>query len=179
MAQVRSLLRGIAVATDAGPAAVLAGVDRAMVTLDVGTTATAVVARLEQTEQEARRGVRRLVWSNAGHPPPVLVTPRGEVSFLQAAAAELLLGVLPEVPRGESVAELEAGSTVLFHTDGLVERRGEALDDGLARLARCLGELAPRELTLDALCDAVLQEMLPERPEDDVALLAVRLHPQD
>ncbi|WP_432561414.1 SpoIIE family protein phosphatase [Kineococcus sp. SYSU DK003] len=179
MAQVRSLLRGIAVAGDAGPAAVLAGVDRAMVTLDVGTTATAVVARLEQTEQEAQRGVRRLVWSNAGHPPPVLVSPRGEVSLLQARATELLLGVVPEVPRSESVAVLEAGSTVLFHTDGLVERRGEALDDGLARLTRCLGRLAPQDLALDALCDAVLQQMLPERPEDDVALLAVRLHPQD
>ncbi|WP_432542889.1 PP2C family protein-serine/threonine phosphatase [Kineococcus sp. SYSU DK002] len=156
----------------------MTGVDRAMVTLDVGTTATAVVARLEQTEQEARRGVRRLVWSNAGHPPPVLLTPRGEVSALQGRSAELLLGVLPDVPRGESVAELEAGSTVLLHTDGLVERRGEALEDGFARLARCLEELAPRDLPLDALCDAVLDRMLPQRPEDDVALLAVRLHPQ-
>nr|WP_179756752.1 SpoIIE family protein phosphatase [Kineococcus aurantiacus] len=178
MAQVRSLLRGIAVASDAGPAAVLAGVDRAMVTLDVGTTATAVVARVEQTEQEARRGVRRLVWSNAGHPPPVLLTPRAQVSLLEAPAAELLLGVLPDVPRGESVTELESGSTVVLYTDGLVERRGEPLDDGLARLRGALEELAPQDLPLDALCDAVLQRMLPERPEDDVALLVVRLHPQ-
>ncbi|MEZ0164022.1 SpoIIE family protein phosphatase [Kineococcus sp. LSe6-4] len=178
MAQVRSLLRGIAVATDAGPAAVLTGVDRAMVTLGVGTTATAVVARLEQTPQEARRGVRRLVWSNAGHPPPVLLTPAGGVSWLQAAAAELLLGVLPEGPRGESVAALEAGSTVLFYTDGLVERRDEVLDDGLARLRGTLAEVALGDPTLDELCEAVLERMLPQRPADDVALLAVRLHPQ-
>jgi serine phosphatase RsbU (regulator of sigma subunit) len=179
MGQIRSLLRGIAVAGDAGPAAVLAGVDRAMATLDVGTTATAVVARLEQTAEEARRGVRRLVWSNAGHPPPVLLAPGGTATSLQAAASDLLLGVAPELPRGESVAALAAGSTVLFHTDGLVERRGETLDAGLARLHGVLEELAAQDLGLDALCDGVLERMLPERPEDDVALLAVRLHPQD
>jgi serine phosphatase RsbU (regulator of sigma subunit) len=118
------------------------------------------------------------VWSNAGHPPPVLLTPAGTATSLQAEAAELLLGVLPEAPRSESVVALEAGSTVLLHTDGLVERRGEALDDGLARLHRVLEELAAQDLDLGALCDEVLARMLPERPEDDVALLAVRLHPQ-
>lgn len=178
MAQVRSLLRGIAVAVDGGPAAVLTGVDRAMGTLDVVTTATAVVARVEQTEQELSRGVRRLVWSNAGHPPPVLVTSTGKVSLLQAPSAELLLGVAPEVPRGESTVELEAGSTVVFYTDGLVERRGEVLDEGLARLCGVLEEVAAGDPPLDALCDAVLERVLPQRPEDDVALLAVRLHPQ-
>ena len=179
MAQIRSLLRGIAVATDAGPATVLTGVDRAVVALDVGTTATAVVARVEQTPEEARRGVRRLVWSNAGHPPPVVLTPGGTATALQGAASELLLGVLPDAPRTESVVVLEAGSTVLLHTDGLVERRGEGLDDGLARLRDVLEELAARDLDLGALCDEVLDRMLPERPEDDVALLALRMHPED
>ncbi len=144
-----------------------------MGTLDVVTTATAVVARVEQTEQELSRGVRRLVWSNAGHPPPVLVTSTGKVSLLQAPSAELLLGVAPEVPRGESTVELEAGSTVVFYTDGLVERRGEVLDEGLARLCGVLEEVAAGDPTLDALCDAVLERVLPQRPEDDVALLAV------
>ncbi|MBB2901153.1 serine phosphatase RsbU (regulator of sigma subunit) [Kineococcus radiotolerans] len=179
MAQIRSLLRGIAVATDAGPAAVLTGVDRAVVALEVGTTATAVVARVEQTPEEARRGVRRLVWSNAGHPPPVVLTPGGTATALQGAASELLLGVVPDAPRTESVVVLEAGSTVLLHTDGLVERRGEGLDDGLARLRDVLEELAARDLDLGALCDEVLDRMLPERPEDDVALLALRMHPED
>jgi serine phosphatase RsbU (regulator of sigma subunit) len=170
MAQIRSLLRGIAVATDAGPAAVLTGLDRAMIVLDVGTTATAVVARLEQSSGEARRGVRRLVWSNAGHPPPLLLTPTGKVHFLQAQAqaCELLLGVLPDALRSESVAVLEAGSILLFYTDGLVERRDEALDEGLERLRATLKEFAAQDLTLDALCDAVLDRMLPVRPEDDV-----------
>ncbi|WP_380172242.1 SpoIIE family protein phosphatase [Kineococcus sp. DHX-1] len=179
MAQVRTLLRGVAVATGAGPAAVLAGVDRAMVDLQVGTTATAVVARLEQTVDEAGRGARRLVWSNAGHPPPVLVTPSGQVSLLHARTADLLLGVLPDAPRGDSVVDLEAGSTLVFCTDGLVERRGEGLDEGLTRLTAVLEDCVRRDLTLEALCDELLERVLPERPEDDVALLAVRLHRQD
>ncbi|WP_432548121.1 SpoIIE family protein phosphatase [Kineococcus sp. SYSU DK004] len=177
MAQIRSLLRGTALATDAGPADVLSGVDRAMLALELGTTATAVVARLEQTAEEAERGVRRLVWSNAGHPPPVLLVQHAGVSLLQAPAAELLLGVWPDAPRSQSSVALEAGSTVLFYTDGLVERRGETLDDGLSRLESVLHELTAADLALDALCDAVLDRMLPQRPEDDVALLAVRLHP--
>ena len=180
MAQIRSLLRGIAVATDAGPADVVSGVDRAMLALEIGTTATAVVARLEQTEDEdeAANGAQRLVWSNAGHPEPVLLTPQGHVSFLRAEEAELLLGVVPGVPRSQTSRTLGVGSTVFFYTDGLVERRGEALDDGLARLREVLCECAAADPALDALCDAVLERMLPQRPEDDVALLAVRLHPR-
>ena len=178
MGQIRSLLRGIAVATGGGPAAVLAGVDQAMVALQMGTTATAVVARLEQTE-EAQRPVTRLLWSNAGHPPPVLVTPGGDVAPLDAGGSELLLGVLPDTGRTESAVELEEGSTVLLFTDGLVERRDEPLEQGLARLRRTLEELAAEDLDLDGLCDRVLTRMLPQRPEDDVALVAVRLHPRD
>ena len=45
---------------------------------DVGTTATAVVARLEQTPEERERGVTHLRWSNAGHPPPMALSPSGE-----------------------------------------------------------------------------------------------------
>jgi serine phosphatase RsbU (regulator of sigma subunit) len=179
MGQIRSLLRGIAVATGAGPAEVLTGVDQAMVTLQMGTTATAVVARLEQTREEGRRAVARLLWSNAGHPPPVLVGPDGSVSSLSVPESELLLGVQPDTTRSEAEVVLEEGSTVLLYTDGLVERRTESLEEGLLRLHDTLGELAAQDLDLDGLCDRVLARMLPERPEDDVALVAVRLHPQD
>jgi serine phosphatase RsbU (regulator of sigma subunit) len=179
MGQIRSLLRGIAVATGDGPAAVLAGVDQAIVTLQMGTTATAVVARLEQTAEEAGRGVRRLVWSNAGHPPPVLVSADGRVSFLEGAGSDLLLGVLPDTRRSETAVEVGTDSTVLLYTDGLVERRGEALDRGLDRLRSTLERLSPRGLPLGDLCDEVLARMSPEHAEDDVAMVAVRLHPQD
>jgi serine phosphatase RsbU (regulator of sigma subunit) len=67
---------------------------------------------------------------------------------------------------------------VLLYTDGLVERRGQSLDEGLARLRQLLGELSGKG-TLEELCDEVLARMSPDRPEDDVALTAIQLHRQD
>ena len=179
MGQVRGLLRGIAADTGAGPADVLRSVDRAMQTLRIDTTATAVVARLEQTPDERSRGVTRLRWSNAGHPPPMVLQPDGTVTALPEVEADLLLGIDPTSTRGESEITMDRGATVLLYTDGLVERRGQSLDDGLAVLRSTLHELAQQGVTVDELCDQVLERMLPPRPEDDVALVAVRLHPQD
>ena len=177
MGQVRALLRGIAWHSGAGPAEVLSGLDAAMEGLQVGTTATAVVARLEQTESEREQGLCRLRWSNAGHPPPMTVLPDGRVGVLSAPEADLLLGIDPRTARTETQVVLDRGATVLLYTDGLVERRGQNLDEGLARLRSTLSEVAA--LPLKELCNALLKLMLPEQAEDDVALVAVRLHSQD
>jgi len=177
MGQVRGLLRGIAFTTEQGPAAVLTRLDAAIEGLQVGTNATAVVARLEQTSDERERGLTRLRWSNAGHPPPMAVTPARDVRVLSTEEADLLLGIDASSPRAESTVTLERGSTVLLYTDGLVERRGQSLDEGLERLREALGELA--DLPLEDVCDALLRRLLPARRDDDVAMVAVRLHPQD
>ncbi|WP_345711494.1 GAF domain-containing SpoIIE family protein phosphatase, partial [Kineococcus glutinatus] len=173
MSQVRSLLRGIAYATGASPAAVLSSLDAAMQGLAVDTTATAVVARLERDGA----GGTRLRWSNAGHPPPLLLTPDGAVATLDGRRAHLLLGIAPDFPRTDEEVPVERGSTVLLYTDGLVERRGQPLDEGLLRLREAVADLAGAGL--DELCDGVLARLLPAQPEDDVALVAVRLHPED
>ncbi|CAA9366134.1 MAG: Uncharacterized, RsbU-domain-containing protein [uncultured Nocardioidaceae bacterium] len=175
MGQVRSLLRAIGVHTGDGPADVLRGVDRAMETLGTDTTATAVVARLEQTQDERSRALTRLRWSNAGHPPPMVINPDGDVVELSAVESDLLLGLDPDARRVESVVTLDHGATVLLYTDGLVERRDQSLDVGLRLLRDTLQRLAPMDVPLDRLCALVIQEMLPERPDDDVALVAVRL----
>ena len=175
MGQLRGLLRGIAWSSGLGPAAVLAGLDDAMQGLAVDTTASAIVACLEQAGEHGQQGGRILRWSNAGHPPPLLLRPDGTVATLDAAAPELLLGIDPRTGRSESVLEVESGTTVLLYTDGLVERHGLSLDDGLARLARTLADLA--DLPLEVLCDELLSRMLPERSPDDVALVALRLRP--
>jgi PAS domain S-box-containing protein len=177
MGQVRGLLRGIAFTTEQGPAHVLTRLDAAIEALQVGTNATAVVARLEQTPDERSRGITRMRWSNAGHPPPMTLTPSGEVRVLTAVEADLLLGLDPSSAREESHVVLDRGATVLLYTDGLVERRGQSLDEGLERLRTALAELA--DLSLDELCDQLLARLLPSSSEDDVALVAVRLHPQD
>ncbi|MDP3968748.1 MAG: SpoIIE family protein phosphatase [Nocardioides sp.] len=179
MGQVRNLLRGIAVFSGLGPADVLRGVDRALETLQVDTTATAVVARLEQTPAEVARGITRLRFSNAGHPPPVLLAPDGSVRLLDNDEPDLLLGLNPHVERTEQVVVLERGSTVLLFTDGLVERRGEDLDTGLERLGRELQRLGASGPDLGQLTDRLLARLVPSRREDDVALVAVHLYPQD
>ncbi|WP_459646008.1 PP2C family protein-serine/threonine phosphatase, partial [Kineococcus sp. NUM-3379] len=89
-----------------------------------------MVARLEQSPQQQAAGLTRLRWSNAGHPPPLLLTPRGEVRILTGRPT-LLLGIDPGTERADEVLEVERGSTVLLYTDGLVERRGQSLDEGL------------------------------------------------
>ena len=178
MGQVRSMLRAIAVHSGAGPADVLRGVDRAFSVLGVETTATAVVARLEQTPEEVDEQVTRLRWSNAGHPPPVVLCPDGTVQVLDEQEAGLLLGLDDRTDRVEHELTVERGTTVLLYTDGLVERRGEDLETGLARLRNELERLAATTPDLDRLCDRLLARMVPSRREDDIALVAVRLHPQ-
>ena len=175
MAQVRNVLRGLAHSSQGSPAAVLSGLDRAMRDLAVDTLATAVVATVEQGPADAAAGRRLLRWSNAGHPPPLLITPDGEVTALEQDP-DLLLGVDPETTRADHTRPLPPGAAVLFYTDGLVERRDASLDDGIAWL---IAEVRRRaHLPLAELCDGLLGE-LAGAVDDDVALLAVRAHLED
>jgi PAS domain S-box-containing protein len=177
MGQLRSLLRGIAAYSNAGPGEVLRGLDAAMEVLQLRTLATATIARFEQDDDERARGVTRMVWSNAGHLPPLAVHPDGSVVVLADWKADLLLGVDPTFTRTESTVTLDRGTTVVLYTDGLIERRDADLDAGLARLRTHLAELADRPL--QELCDELLERLVDGRPDDDVALVAVRLHRQD
>jgi PAS domain S-box-containing protein len=177
MGHLRGLLRGIATYSDAPPAEVLRGLDASMAVLQTHVLATATVARFEQTDDERRRGITRMRWANAGHLPPLVINPDGTVAELASWKGDLLLGVDHEAERQESVVTLDRGATVLLFTDGLVERRDADLDSGLVRLREALVEFAG--LPLQQLLDEVLERLVDGRPEDDVALVAVRLHRQD
>jgi serine phosphatase RsbU (regulator of sigma subunit) len=177
MGQLRGLLRGIATYSDAGPVEVLRGLDASMTTLQTRTLATAAVARFEQTPDELARGVTRMRWANAGHLPPLIINPDGSLAELATWKGDLLLGVDPDARRRESVVTLDRGSTVLLYTDGLIERRDADLDAGLVRLRDTLLELADRPL--EEMLDEVIERLVHGRPEDDVAIVAVRLHRQD
>jgi PAS domain S-box-containing protein len=177
MGQLRGMLRGIAYRPGLGPADVLTDLDAAIEGLGMGTMATAAIARVEATADERAAGVARLRWSNAGHPPPLLLHPDGSVEELSGAGSELMLGVDPTTSRTESVVSVRRGATLLLYTDGLVEGRDLPLDDGIARLREALAELADRPLA--ELCDEVIDRLRPEGLQDDVALVAVRLHPED
>jgi serine phosphatase RsbU (regulator of sigma subunit) len=171
MGQVRNLLRGIGYSLEVSPAAALSALDRAMRDLGVGALATGVLATVEPLEGSP---AWRLRWSNAGHPPPLVVSPDGSVELLRTSP-DLLLGLEAGFVRADHVHGLPPGATVLLYTDGLVERRGESLDEGLAWLARTAGELA--HLSPADLCDRLLQ-VVAGHAEDDVAVLAVRVRPE-
>ncbi len=180
MGQLRSLLRGLAVHSGYAPAAVLSGVDAVMESLRLETTATAVVARIERHPRPGAHAGEEVVlrWAHAGHPPALLLHPDGAVTRLaDAEGNDLLLGLEPETHRTERVAFLEPGSILVFYTDGLVERRDRDVDQGIDALAALLHDLAPATQDLEQLCDELLVGMTDDKPEDDVALLVVRLAP--
>jgi serine phosphatase RsbU (regulator of sigma subunit) len=179
MGQLRGLLRGIATYSGAGPAEVLRGLDSSMEVLLVGHVATAAVVRFEQAPEEREQGTTRMVWSSAGHPAPIVVHADGRVEVLGDRRGELLLGVRPTTVRTERTTVLDRDATVLLYTDGLVERRGSDLDEGTSRLVGLIGDLAARGVGLDELCDGLLRGMVEDRPDDDVAIIAIRLHRQD
>jgi hypothetical protein len=156
---------------------VLRGLDASMRTLQTKTLATAAVARFEQTPDELERGVTRMRWANAGHLPPLIINPDGSLAELATWRGDLLLGVDAEARRQESVVTLDRGSTVLLYTDGLIERRDSDLDHGLVRLRDALADLV--DLPLDELLDELIERLVHGRPDDDVAIVAVRLHRQD
>jgi len=122
---------------------------------------------------DPRSGVVR--HASAGHPPLLRVDPPGRTRFLQDGRSWPLCAA--EGIRGaHGTAVLAPGATLLFYSDGLVERRGEGIDDGLERLALVARRL--RTLDVDALCTRIVAELLGDRPlEDDVVVVALRLQP--
>jgi PAS domain S-box-containing protein len=112
---------------------------------------------------------RRCTIARAGHPPPALVTPDGDVQLLDLPAGPPLgLGGLPF----EAVElELEEGSLLALYTDGLVEAAGNDIEAGLALLRHALSST---EGSLEEICDRVLNTMLAGRPDDDIVLMLAR-----
>jgi hypothetical protein len=164
MAQVRNLLRGVSYTTHGSPAEVLTVLDEAMVGLEVGLYATAILARVD-----GDGATRTLRWSNAGHPPPVLIAPDGRARMLEMEP-NLILG-LGEGERTDHAVALEPGATVVFYTDGLVERRGISLQRGFDWLVELVDGL--EALDAEAICDHILAETS-DTVDDDIALLVLR-----
>jgi serine phosphatase RsbU (regulator of sigma subunit) len=174
MGQVKTLVRAIAFDRLEEPAGVLRRVDHALVGLAVPAMATALVCRVEQDAAERAAGVRRLRWSTAGHPDPMMLLPDGTVRDLSAPVGPPL-GIGWRGPRADGQAVVPEGATLLLFTDGLFERRGVPLDEGRDQVRDLLA--ASAGTSLDELCDDLLAAMLGEGAEDDVAVLAVRAHP--
>jgi serine phosphatase RsbU (regulator of sigma subunit) len=173
MGQVKTLVRGIAFDRSEEPAGVLRRVDHALVGLAIPTLATALVCRIEQDDDDRAAGVRRLRWSSAGHPEPLLAQADGRVEDLTAPIGPPL-GIGWRGPRADGTAVLAEGSTLVLFTDGLFERRGVPLDEGREWVRAVLSRCAASPLA--ELCDRLLAELVGPGVEDDVAVLAVRAH---
>jgi PAS domain S-box-containing protein len=110
-----------------------------------------------------------LQWVNAGHPPPIVLG--DDHPWFLEGGRSVPLGVMPFATYQKAVAPMPGGRALLLYTDGLVERPGELLDDGFARLAAAIADSAHGA---DALCDHVLERLVPEGAmADDVALLSL------
>ncbi|MFF1443522.1 SpoIIE family protein phosphatase [Streptomyces sp. NPDC058295] len=167
MAQVRNMLRAYAWALQEPPSGIVERLDEAVMHITDVTMATMILARVE----EADEGRWKLSWSNAGHPPPLLISHDGLAEYLTGGHG-ILLGTGAGGPRTDGTALLPPGSTLLLYTDGLIEEPGHTLDEGLHRLRRHAAALAHRPL--DSFTDQLLRRVRPTANDDDVALLAVR-----
>ncbi|WP_181449601.1 SpoIIE family protein phosphatase [Streptomyces cyaneus] len=120
---------------------------------------------------------RRCSMARAGHPPPVVTAPDGQVAPLDLPAGPPLgLGGLPFEAREMELAE---GSLLCLYTNGLICERHIDADIGLAKLCAALTRPAD---ALERTCQAVVDSLVPSRPSDDVALLIARtrmLPPED
>jgi GAF domain-containing protein len=163
MGQIRSAAR--ALAPDHGPAALLEALDRFLCRTVEEPLATAAVVVIDPAESTLR-------YCLAGHPPPLLRAPDGSVSMLGEAPGTLL--GLEMRNRPEEVVTFAPGSCVVLFTDGLVERRDETLDAGIARLATALkADLPPNPASL---CDALVEQSVPDNDrDDDIAILVAYL----
>ncbi|MFD5540283.1 SpoIIE family protein phosphatase [Streptomyces sp. NPDC127079] len=170
MAQLRNMLRAYAVSQQKPPSKIVEWLDQATLHIAEVSMATLVFARMSENAD----GHCELSWTNAGHPPPLLVTHEGVARYLTDGHG-ILLGVTPERPRPDATAELPPGATLLLYTDGLIESPGHTLDEGLERLRRHAAALAHRPL--EPFTDELLARVRPPDNDDDVALLAVRHGP--
>jgi serine phosphatase RsbU (regulator of sigma subunit) len=169
MGQLRNLVRGCCYDRADSPAQVLGAVDRAIRGLGLDAIATASIARLHPRADPD--GGRLLRWSSAGHPPAIVVSPDGAVSLLDAPP-ELLLGIDGDVERADHEVRLARGDTLLYYTDGLVERPDRTIHEGLDELVGVLSTLGAAPL--EDLCSGVLAASVDPDARDDVALVAVR-----
>lgn len=166
MGQLRSALSA-ATRVAEGPAQALEALGLYARFVDGAETTTVATAFVDWDD-------RTITYSSAGHPPPALLHPDGAVGFLDGATDPPLGARVEHALRPQATTPFVQGASLVLYTDGLIERRGEDIDVGLARLADSLTR--HRHAAPEALADALLADLLPVGGNtDDTALVVIRL----
>ncbi|GAA1792419.1 hypothetical protein GCM10009682_12930 [Luedemannella flava] len=159
MAELRHATRAY-LAEGHSPAAVLDRLNQLLLRLIPDEMATLCLLDLDPATGAARL-------ANAGHPPPLLIDADGG-RYLRDRTP--LLG-LPGTTARESPVTLNPGALLVLYTDGLIERRGRSLDEGLDALAAAAAHL---DDDLETYCDRLLADVGPTEPDDDIAIVVLR-----
>ncbi|PVU83233.1 serine/threonine protein phosphatase [Cellulomonas sp. WB94] len=169
MGQLRSSLRTLAWDRPDHPSTWLQRLDRANEDIGLRSVATVLAGRCDVGPTGDGQV---LTWSSAGHPAPILIRP-GEGARVLDRPNDLIIGVAPDTERHDHSEALQVGDVVLLYTDGLVERRDEALAVSLAALAEAAGDL--QGVPPDELVTTLARRVVTDVPGDDVVLLAIQV----
>lgn len=165
MVQVRNILRALARA-DEDPGQVLARVDEVVQRMSDrgGPFVTCCYATLDATTGDLR-------WASAGHLPPIISRHGGEVELMAQTPGPPLASLVSRAYPVSST-RLGDGDLLVLYTDGLVERRGEVIDEGLDRLR---DQVSKRP---ESVCEAVAKYLAEgiDDPADDTAILCASYH---
>ena len=169
MARLHNSLRAYAI-ENSGPASILARLDT-LVQRIVTDFTTVFVGLLDLNSG-------RLSYANAGHPPAVV---RDEVTTSVLAGGHGPPLGLTDKPRVQDEVDLRSGEVLVLYSDGLIERRGEPITDGLARLQNVLSESSVTDTDPGAefgeFSRNIADRLVPGTAEDDVVVVAVRWNP--
>jgi serine phosphatase RsbU (regulator of sigma subunit) len=168
MGQVRSMLRQAAWDNPGSPpSAIMQAFESANDGLAIGARGTAVLARL----QREPAGAWSVTWTNAGHPPPVLLSPDGRAELLADHDALFGFSLTAGMPRRDHHRTIQPGSTLFLYTDGLVERPGSDLDTGTEALVEFLR--GARHRPVEETVVTVIETLAPDST-DDIVAFAIR-----
>jgi serine phosphatase RsbU (regulator of sigma subunit) len=168
MVAARNSLRGLAI-TGAGPADLLRMLNAVVCHLTAGVVGTVVCGLYSPR-------TRVLRWARAGHLPPVLLD--GGTARELPLPGGVLLGMDPDAQYEEATEALAPGHTLLLFTDGLIERRGESIEDVLGEFVTAVAARGPSpdrgELTAAAQADQIMASAVSDT-DDDACLVVVRI----
>jgi serine phosphatase RsbU (regulator of sigma subunit) len=161
MASLRFAIHAYAVQDDS-PATILSKLSKLLSVSESGQLATILCASADLAGHE-------LTLASAGHLPPLLVTD-GQAEYVEGDVGTPI-GVENDEGYRSTTVSVRPGTTLLAFTDGLIERRDETIDQGLARLQRVA---VGNHIALTGLLDRVVKDLHNPPAQDDTAILGVR-----